>query len=99
GPPTVLFDATFRFSPQTLHSVVQSAASGRVRILILHRYAPIGLALLGIAGLLVGYRITRGAPQTTRRPRTVAVPEHAVPAHAMGPAEAQPAESAAYREP
>lgn len=99
GPPTVLFDATFRFSPQTLHSVVQSAASGRVRILILHRYAPIGLALLGIAGLLVGYRITRGASPATRRPRTAAVPEHAVPAHAMGPAEAQPAESAAYREP
>jgi hypothetical protein len=82
GPPTVLFDATFRFSPDTLHSVTRSAASGRLTILAAHRYVPIGLALLGIAGLVAGYRITRGAAATNRGDRREPVHVPAQPAEA-----------------
>jgi hypothetical protein len=61
GPPTVMFDGTFRYSPATLRSITGSAADGRRTILLLRRYAPIGLVLLGIAGLVLGYRTTRRA--------------------------------------
>lgn len=81
GPPTVVFDATFRLDPQSLRIVSDAAASGRMQILALRRYVPLGLGLLGILALLAGCWVTRRAasapgsspldrrPENGRRPK------------------------------
>jgi hypothetical protein len=61
GPETVLFAGTFEFDAATLRSVTDDARGGRLQILALRQYVPIGLALLGLLGLGLGYWITRRA--------------------------------------
>jgi hypothetical protein len=61
GAPTVVFDATFRLDSQSLRTVSDAAANGRMQILALRRYVPLGLGLLGILALVAGFWVTRRA--------------------------------------
>jgi hypothetical protein len=61
GEPTVLFDGAFRFSAQTEQEISDRARTGRLQIRALRLYVPIGLALLGIGCLVLGFWITRRA--------------------------------------
>jgi hypothetical protein len=59
GSPTVLLDATFQFDPQTQRSIADDAAHGSLMIRSARLYLPIGLGVLGILALVLGYWIIR----------------------------------------
>lgn len=68
GPETELLDATFEYTPDTVEQAADRAASNRTKLLAVGIYGPIGLAVLGLVGLIVGFVVTRrGASAGTHR--------------------------------
>lgn len=67
GVQTPLLDAVFRYTPQTRQTVVDEAGGGRSTLLLLGRWIPIALTVLGLILLLLGVRLAQrstrpGAP-------------------------------------
>lgn len=71
--PVPLLSATFRYTAATQAAIVKAASDGRSQLLLTGRYLPIGLVLLGVAGLLVGLVLVR-SPRRTRTPASAEVP-------------------------
>jgi hypothetical protein len=59
GPSVVLLDATFQYDAATAKAVGDEASDGRSKILLLGRYLPIGLIVVGVAGVLSGLWLFR----------------------------------------
>ncbi|MFC7528492.1 DUF3068 domain-containing protein [Actinoplanes sp. GCM10030250] len=74
GSPVVIFDADLQYDQATLDVVGEQASNGRSQLLLLGRYLPIGLVVLGIALLVAGFLIAR-----RNRPRRESAPAHAKP--------------------
>jgi hypothetical protein len=64
GTSITLLDATFQYTPQTLAEVTKQAGDGRQVIVALSRYTPIGLTVLGLVALLLGFLLTRSGVRT-----------------------------------
>ncbi|WP_370457865.1 DUF3068 domain-containing protein [Actinoplanes sp. OR16] len=75
GAPVVIFDADLQYDEATLKAVHDQAADGRALLILLGVWVPILLVIVGIALMIGGYFILRGA----RRP------EQRTPAHAASP--------------
>lgn len=62
GEPTVLLDGNFTYTDKTITNSVESAGETRSQLLLIGRYVPIALAVLGalalIAGLVLAYSHT-----------------------------------------
>ncbi len=66
GPPVVIFDASFQYDDATADAVLDQAREGRSQLLLLGRYLPIGLLVVGVlaavAGIVLVRRVPRRAP-------------------------------------
>lgn len=81
GSPVTLLDATFQYDPATLKAVKDQAADGRYLLRLLGFWVPLGLLVLGLVLLVLGFLTTRRAAATAPPPaRNVPEPEH-TPAH------------------
>jgi Porin PorA len=58
GVQTVLFQAVFRYTPDTRRTIAEVTADGYLAISMLGTYVPIGLAALGVGLMIWGYRLT-----------------------------------------
>ncbi|GAA0447607.1 hypothetical protein Aca07nite_58490 [Actinoplanes capillaceus] len=61
GAPVVIFDADLQYDQATLDAVGAEAEHGRDLLLMLGRYVPIGLAVLGLLLIVAGVLLSRGA--------------------------------------
>ena len=61
GASVPMLDATFEYDQKTLTAVHDQAQHGRFLLLLLGRYVPIGLAVVGLALLALGVLVTRRA--------------------------------------
>jgi hypothetical protein len=75
GAPVVLLDATFQYDPATAKAVTDQAKDGRDQILLLGRYLPIGLLVVGLVGIVAGLlMLRRRATPPTAAPAPAAAP-------------------------
>lgn len=82
GTPTVLLDGTFAFTDDTQANSAASAKDNRSSILLISRYLPIGLAVLGLLALLGGMLLIRSRARAGAAPgadRAPAEPDDAEP--------------------
>ncbi|BAL87150.1 hypothetical protein AMIS_19300 [Actinoplanes missouriensis 431] len=78
GAPIVIFDADLQYDQDTLAALHDQAAGGRTQLMLLGFWVPIILVLIGLALMIGGFLLTRGAPGTGRRtPAHAAEPEPA----------------------
>ena len=70
GAPVVLLDATFQYDAATTKAISDQASDGRSQILLLGRYLPIGLVVVGVLAVLGGLLLFR----RRRPPAAAAVP-------------------------
>ncbi len=75
GLPVVIFDADLAYDQATLDTVREEAAGGRTRLLLLGRYLPLGLLVLGLGLAVAGYLLLGGRVPRRRAPARVAEPE------------------------
>ena len=61
GSSVTILDATFTYDQATLRAVHDQAAQGRSQLLLLGRYLPIGLLVVGLVCAVLGYLVTRRA--------------------------------------
>lgn len=68
GPPVVIFDATFQYDDATADAVVEQASDGRAQLLLLGRYLPTGMLVVGVlvavAGLMLVFVRRAVAPRS-----------------------------------
>ncbi len=62
GTPTVLLQADFVYTPQTISASAASAKSNRTQLQIVHLWGPIVLGVLAIVLLLAGFLMARRRP-------------------------------------
>ena len=76
GAPVVIFDATFGYDEPTRAEVRKEADNGRSMLLLLGRYVPIGLTVVGLILLVAGVALARrGRESDTHVPSHAAEPE------------------------
>jgi hypothetical protein len=61
GSSVTILDATFQYNQATLKAVGDQTKDGRFQLLLLGRYLPIGLLVVGLVAALFGYLVTRRA--------------------------------------
>jgi hypothetical protein len=61
GGPVTLIDATFQYDDATAKAIKDQAVQGRTLILLLGRWIPLALLVLGLIALFFGFLITRRA--------------------------------------
>lgn len=54
GSPTVLLDATFTYTDATTKAAAERSGDNASKLMMLRRYAPIGLGVLGVIALVAG---------------------------------------------
>jgi hypothetical protein len=64
GSSVTILDATFQYNQATLTAVHDQAQQGRFLLLLLGRYLPIGLLVIGLVSAVFGYLVTRRASHT-----------------------------------
>jgi hypothetical protein len=85
GASTVLLDASFEYTPDTVAKAADRASSNRAQLSLISLWAPLGLAVIGlllaIFALMLGRRAARGGTH-----RTGGSPAGPAPAQSRAPA-------------
>lgn len=69
GSQTVLLEATFEYTPDTVKASAERARDSRLQLQLVGLYGPIGLALLGLAAIIGGLLLARRAERVYGQPR------------------------------